>query len=105
MISVNLKTTGQIIRDRREANGLLLRELAASLKMDPAILSKLERGERNPTKEQLISISKLLDIEEKELVLSWISDKIVYYIADEEFGVEALKIAEKKVKYIKSKTK
>ena len=100
---INLKTTGEIIREKREEKGLLLRELAASLKIDSAILSKLERGERKPTKEQLIKIAKLLGLDQKELILSWISDKIVYEIADEKYGVEALKIAEKKVEYLKIK--
>ena len=100
---INLKTTGEIIREKREEKGLLLRELAASLKIDSAILSKLERGERKPTKEQLIKIAKFLDLDEKELILSWISDKIVYEIAGEEYGIEALKIAEKKVEYLKMK--
>jgi len=98
-----LKTTGQIIRETREAKGILLRELSASLKIDPAILSKLERGERNPTRELLVEISNLLDINEKDLIISWISDKIIYDIADEEYGYEALKIAEQKVEYLKNK--
>jgi len=103
IITFNLKTTGQIIRDKREAKGILLRELSASLKIDPAILSKIERGERNPTKKLLGEISILLDINEKDLILEWISDKIIYDIADEEYGFEALKVAEQKAEYLKSK--
>lgn len=97
-----MKTTGQIIRDKREAKGILLRELSASLKIDPAILSKIERGERNPTKKLLGEISILLDINEKDLILEWISDKIIYEIADEEYGYEALKIAERKAEKLKN---
>lgn len=98
-----MKTTGQIIRDKREAKGMLLRELSASLKIDPAILSKIERGERNPTRKLLVEISILLDINEKDLILEWISDKIIYDIADEEHGYEALKIAERKAESLKNK--
>ena len=104
IITFNLKTTGQIIRDKREAKGILLRELSASLKIDPAILSKIERGERNPTKKLLGEISILLDINEKDLILEWISDKIIYDIADEEYGFEALKVAEQKAECLKNKT-
>jgi transcriptional regulator with XRE-family HTH domain len=104
IITFNLKTTGQIIREKREAKGILLRELSASLKIDPAILSKLERGERSPTKKLLVEISILLDINEKDLILEWISDKIIYDIADEEYGYEALKVAEQKAEYLKNKT-
>lgn len=103
IITFNLKTTGQIIREKREAKGLLLRELSASLKIDPAILSKIERGERNPTKKLLVEISILLGINEKDLILEWISDKIIYDIVDEEYGYEALKIAERKAESLKNK--
>lgn len=94
-----METTGQIVRQTRERKGMLLRELAAELKIDSAILSKIERGERRPPKELIIKIAQILDLNEKELIMSWLSDKIVYEVSDEEFGLEALKLAEKKVKY------
>ena len=93
------KTTGQIVRQTREKRGMLLRELAAELKIDSAILSKIERGERRSPKELIIKIAQVLDLTEKELIMSWLSDKIVYELSEEEFGLEALKLAEKKVKY------
>lgn len=93
------KTTGQIIRETREKKGLLLRELAAELKIDSAVLSKIERGERKLTKDLVLKIVQILGLNERDLMLSWLSDKIVYEISDEEFGLDALKLAEKKVKY------
>ena len=99
IININLETTGQIIRETREKKGMLLRELAAELKMDSAILSKIERGERRLTKDLILKIAQILELNERELMLSWLSDKIVYEISDEEFGLDALKLAEKKVKY------
>ena len=36
------KTTGQILREKREKKGLLLRQVAAMLDIDTAILSKIE---------------------------------------------------------------
>lgn len=99
IININLETTGQIIRETREKKGMLLRELAAELKIDSAVLSKIERGERKPTKDLVLKIVQILGLNERELMLSWLSDKIVYEISDEEFGLDALKLAEKKVKY------
>ena len=93
------KTTGQIIREKREKKGMLLRELAAELKIDSAVLSKIERGERKLTKDLVLKIVQILGLDEREIMLSWLSDKIVYEISDEEFGLDALKLAEKKVKY------
>ena len=59
--------TGKYIRDLRETNGLLLRELASGLSIDQAILSKIERGERIPTKAQLLAISNYFEIKNEEL--------------------------------------
>lgn len=94
-----LKTLGEIIRQKREEKKLLLRELSAMLEIDPAILSKIERGERNAKKEQIKKISKILDIDEQDLLIQFLSEKILYNIEGEEFGLEALKAAEERVKY------
>ncbi|SMO71673.1 Helix-turn-helix domain-containing protein [Saccharicrinis carchari] len=98
-----METTGQIVRQTREKKGMLLRELAAELEIDSAILSKIERGDRRPPKELIVKIALILNLNEKELIMSWLSDKIVYEISEEEFGLEALKLAEKKVKYFAKK--
>ena len=94
-----METAGQIIREVRESKGMLLRELAAELKIDIAILSKIERGERRLSKDLVLKISQVLGLKERELLLAWLSDKIIYEISDEEFGLDALKLAEKKAKY------
>jgi len=86
-----LETTGQIIRKARETKGMLLRELAAELKIDSAVISKIERGERKPARELIIKIARILDLNEKNLMMSWISDKIVYAISEEEFWMGSLK--------------
>ena len=46
---------GEILRKRREEKGLLLRQVAALLDVDTAILSKIERGERKAKKEQMFN--------------------------------------------------
>lgn len=69
------------------------------LEIDPAILSKIERGERNAKKEHIKKISEILDIDEQDLLIQFLSEKILYDIEGEEFGLEALKVAEKRIKY------
>lgn len=44
------------MRAKREAKGLLLRQVAAMLEMDTAILSKIERSQRNISKEQVLNL-------------------------------------------------
>ncbi len=100
-----MKTIGEIIRGHREEKGMLLRQLAALLEIDSAILSKIERGERKATKEQILKIADILGIKQNEMLIQYLSEKIAYEIADEETAKQVLKVAEKKVDYIKNNRK
>ena len=96
----NNKTTGEILREKREEKGLLLRHVSAELDIDTAILSKIERGERKATKEQILKLAEILDLDKDDLLVQYLSEKILYEIKDEELGGKALKVAEQKMKYI-----
>jgi len=100
----NNKTTGEILREKREEKGLLLRHVSAKLDIDTAILSKIERGARKVSKEQIIKLAKILDLDKEKLVVQYLSEKILYEIKDEELGEKALKVAEQKMKYIGRKS-
>jgi len=97
------QTTGEILRENRERKGLLLRQVSAMLDIDVAILSKVERGERKASKEQIIKLAKILDLNEEELLIHYLSEKIAYELVDEEVASQTLKVAEKKVEYLKSR--
>lgn len=97
-----MKTVGQILRDKRQAQGLLLRQVAAYIEIDPAILSKIERNERKPTKELLVKLAKILNLDINNLLVQFISDKIAYEIVNEDCANEVLKVAEEKIKYLKT---
>jgi len=94
------KSTGEILREKREEKGLLLRQVAAQLDIDTAILSKIERSERKASKEQIIKLAEILDLKEEDLLIQYLSEKILYEIKDEELGQKALKAAEHRIKYI-----
>ncbi|HET8574166.1 MAG TPA: helix-turn-helix transcriptional regulator [Edaphocola sp.] len=100
-----LNTLGQILRERREAQGLLLRQVAAALEMDTALLSKFERDERKPNKEQVLAFAKYYNANADELLLAWLSDKIAGEVQNEDLAKEALKAAEKKIELFKRKNK
>jgi len=97
-----METIGQIIRTKRESLGLLLRQVASHLDIDQAILSKIERNERKPNKDNIIKLAEILQFDEEYLLVQFMSDKIAYEIADEDCASKVLKAAEQKVKYIKS---
>ena len=97
-----MKTVGEIIRTTRESQGLLLRHVAAHLNINQAILSKIERSERKPTRDNIIKLAKILNLNKEELLIQFMSDKIAFEIADEDCAKKVLKVAEKKVKYLRS---
>lgn len=99
----NNKSTGKILREKREEKGLLLRHVSAKLDIDTAILSKIERSERKATKEQILKLAEILDLDKDNLLIQYLSEKILYEIKDEELGSKALKVAEQKMKHINNK--
>lgn len=90
---------GETIRKLREEKGLPLRTVSAYLDIDQAILSKIERGQRNANREQVIKLANFFKVKEDDLLVFWLSDKLVYEVANEEIALKALKVAEEKVKY------
>ena len=102
---MSTETIGEKLRHIREEKELPLRKVAALLDIDVAILSKMERGERRITKEVILKLANIYDYNADDLLVSYLSDKILYEIQDEDLGIEALKVAEEKAKYIKANRK
>ena len=98
-----MSTTGQRLRELRENVGLTLRKAAMQADIDVAILSKMERGERKLTKDLIIRLAGLYKTNPDKLIVDYLSEKVLYELKDEKFGLEALKVAEKELKYHKHK--
>jgi transcriptional regulator with XRE-family HTH domain len=96
---------GNKIRVLREEQGLLLRQLASSLEMDTAQLSKIERGERQAKKETVIKIAEILKNKEDELLTLWLADQIYEVVKNQDNALQAMMVAEDSVKYQISKKK
>nr|WP_319401749.1 helix-turn-helix transcriptional regulator [uncultured Carboxylicivirga sp.] len=84
---------GNKIRELREENNILLRQLAAQLDMDTAMLSKMERGDRFFKKEDILALSEIFNQNSKDLLVLWLADKIAKTIENEEYQAEALELA------------
>ena len=97
-----MKNIGQTLRELRESKGLLLREVGAALSIDPTLLSKIERNDRMPTKEQVSALSEFYQDKKNEVIIAWLSDKLVYEIQDEDLALAAMKVAEQKIEYLKT---
>lgn len=103
---MSTKTTiGEKLRELRESKELPLRKVSALLDIDVAILSKMERGERKITKDIVLKLAEIYGYNADELLILFLSDKIMYEIQDEDLGEKALKVAEQRVKYLKASKK
>jgi len=98
-----MDSLGETIRKLREERDLPLRTVAAYLDIDQAILSKIERGQRNANREQVVKLATYFKAKEEDLLVQWLSDKLLYEVEDEDIALKALQVAEEKVKYQKSK--
>ncbi|HPE97671.1 MAG: helix-turn-helix transcriptional regulator [Chitinophagales bacterium] len=98
------KTFGETVKKLREEKQLPLREVAEALKIDTSMLGKIEKNNRKPTKHLIEKFAKYFNVSDKDLMIAFISDTVAYQIMNEEdFASEVLKVAEKKVKYLKNK--
>lgn len=93
-----METLGEIIRVEREKRGLLLRHVGAAIDVDQALISKFERGERLPTKEQVIRLANFYGREVNDLIAAWLADKILVELINEKMALRAMKLAEGKIK-------
>lgn len=93
-----MNSFGNIIRNAREEKGLFLRQVAAELDIDQAIISKFERNERKPTKEQVLKFAKFYKLNKDELLVAWLSDKVIDNLQGENLADKVLKAAEDKIK-------
>jgi len=84
---------GTKIRELREENNILLRQLAAQLEMDTAMLSKMERGDRYFKKEDILALAKIFSQDSKDLLVLWLADKVIKTIKDDDYKIEAVEFA------------
>lgn len=89
---------GEKIRELRESNSILIRQLAAQLDIDTALLSKMERGDRFFRKEDLVKIANIFQVSEQELLTLWLADRVLKTIEPESNQKEALELVLKTIK-------
>ena len=99
------ETFGEMLRKLREDTDMPLRKLAAQLDIDQSTLSKIERNERSANADLIDRIAKIFKVTKKDLQVASLSDQIAYKVLDEDYGVEALQVAEDKVTYLKKQKK
>lgn len=94
-----MENPGETLKRIRIEKKLPLRIVAADLEIDKAILSKIERGERNATREQLLKLARYFSLNEDDLYVAWLSNKLIFGLGDDTLAAQALQVAEEKVAY------
>ena len=98
-----MESFGNLIKKLRSEKGLLLREVSASLQIDPSLLSRIESNQKRATRDHVIRLAVILGADENELLISYLSDKIIYELMGEELAMKAMVVAEEKMRYLISK--
>ena len=98
-----MNNLGRKIREAREKQNLLLRQVAAYLEVDTALISKAERGERNLNREQVLKIATLLKTSKEELITLWLCDKIINVVDEDNYALQGMKKAIEQIKIMNTK--
>ena len=72
---------GIYLRELRKEKGQTLHQVSQGTDIDSPLISKIERGERLPTTEQIIKLARYFKISENELKIKATAEKII-----KEFG-------------------
>ena len=89
---------GQKIRETREKQNLLLRQVAAYIEVDTALMSKAERGERSLNRDQVVKLAKFLNSSEEEYISLWLCDKVIEAVSNDPLASQGIKKALTKIK-------
>ncbi|WP_447636701.1 Fic family protein [Flavobacterium microcysteis] len=88
-----------LLKNARELKSMKVREVSQQTGIDQALISKFETGIRKPTRDQLLKLAAILEIDLETLMVAWLKEKILYEIGDEEFALKAMKVAEEEIRY------
>ncbi|MBU0695228.1 MAG: helix-turn-helix transcriptional regulator [Bacteroidetes bacterium] len=88
----HINTLGDKLRQLRDEKNLMQREVGAVIEVDGAFISKVENNEKPINRKHLTTLSKFFRVQEDELQILWIADKIRLIIKEEQLGKQAIQI-------------
>lgn len=89
---------GNKIRELRDEQGVLQRQLAALLEIDTPMFNKIERGDRRAKREQVIKLAEYLHQDEKEMLTLWLADKVLDAVdGEDELCSDAITVAQEQI--------
>jgi predicted nucleotidyltransferase len=94
-----MKSVAETLRLSRKTEKLTLQQVSNTVKIDVGILSKIERGIRPISMEQLVLLCKLYKLSFVEQKKNLTAEHIVAFVAYDQNANEILQIAEQKLAY------
>ena len=90
---------GRKIRELRDEQGILQRQLAALLEIDTPMFSKIERGDRKAKREQVIKMAEYFHQDVNDMLTIWLADKVLDTVKNEDtIDLAAINIAKEEIK-------
>lgn len=90
---------GRKIKELRDEQGVLQRQLAALLEIDTPMFSKIERGNRKAKREQVVKMAEYFHQNVNEMLTLWLADKVLETVKNEDgINLAAIKIAKEEIK-------
>lgn len=93
-----METIGKTFKKIREKRDLFLEDVKQKTGINKTLLSRIENGKRLPTKKQVIQLSRFYNVGKEDLIVQWLSEKLIYEIREEESALEAIQVAEERIK-------
>jgi predicted nucleotidyltransferase len=94
-----MKSVAETLRQSRKTEKITLQQVSSAVKIDVGILSKIERGIRPISMEQLELLCKLYKLSFVEQKKNLTAEQIVAFVAYDQNANEILQIAEQKLAY------
>ena len=88
---------GQRFRSLRTTMKLTLHQVSKEVDIDSPMLSKIERGERLPTLEQLQRLCKFFDIPEEDIKVMHTAEKIIKEYGVNDTTYKAVRLVEEQI--------
>ena len=88
---------GQYLRELRKEKVQTLHQISMAVDIDSPLLSKLERGERLPTAEQIKKLSKYYNVLESKLMVMATAEKIIKHYGVNETTYDAINLVKEQI--------
>lgn len=97
-------TFGELIKKTRLEKGKALREVAADIRFDQSLLSKIERDKFVAPEKIISPLAKSLDLDYRDLQIKYLSEKLYRELKNVDYSYESLEIALRRIEQEKSGT-